>query len=188
MEYAHERLEHTAQHGHDPTVSWSRLAAVIIAVLAGALALTEFGAKDAQTAYLAEHVAASDTWAQYQAKSVRRAIYLSTAESMETSPAASDAAAQEKIRAARANAERMQSEPGADGMDQLAEKAREFEHARDHQQHRYHGMEIASSGLQLAIVLASVAVVTSFIPLLWLSCLLGLGSAAYGALAALALV
>jgi hypothetical protein len=54
FEHAQEHLEHAAhehaEHGHGGT-SHSR-AAVVIAILAAALALTEFAAKDAQTGYL----------------------------------------------------------------------------------------------------------------------------------------
>ena len=53
----------------------------------------------------------------------------------------------------------MRSEPGADGMEQLAEKAHEQEHLRDHEMHRTHELEIASGGLQISIVLASISVV-----------------------------
>ena len=40
-----------------------------------------------------------------------------------------------------------------------AEKAHEEEHERDHEMHRNHMLEIASGGLQIAIVLASISVV-----------------------------
>jgi hypothetical protein len=186
MEFAHEKLEHAVhEHGAGPQ---ARIAAVIIAVLAGALAVTEFGAKDAQTAYLAHHIAASDTWNQYQAKSARRVTYTATADVLESLPGASEAAVRSRIDAARANAERMRSEPGADGMEQLAARATGREHERDHEAHRYHGLELASSGLQLAIVLASISVVTAFSPLLAGAGLLGLASAGYAAVAWLALV
>ena len=71
FEQAHENLEHAA-HGHSP--KGHTRAAIIIAIMAAALALTEFAAKDAQTNYLTNHIAASDTWAQYQAKAVRRTV------------------------------------------------------------------------------------------------------------------
>lgn len=161
MEFAQEKLEHAA-HEHARTGSQARVAAVIIAALAGALAIAEFGAKDAQTAYLSHHIAASDTWNQYQAKAARRVTYAGTADLLESLPTASDPAVQKRIEAARANAERMRSEPGSDGMEQLAARAGAREHERDHEGHRYHGLEVASGGLQLAIVLASISIVTAF--------------------------
>lgn len=182
MEFAQEEMEH-AVHEHGGSAPQARFAAVIIAALAGTLAITEFGAKDAQTAYLSHHIEASDTWNQYQAKSVRQVTYAGTVDLLESMPSATDPAVQKRIEAARANAERMRTEPGKDGMEQLAAKATEREHERDHEQHRYHGLEVASGGLQLAIVLASVSVVTALTPLLVGAGLLGAASACYGALA-----
>lgn len=187
MEFAHEKLEHGV-HEHGGGAPQARLAAVIIAVLAGALALTEFGAKDAQTALLSHHIAASDTWNQYQAKSARRVTYAEAADVLESLPTAAAPEVQKRAQAARANADRMRSEPGADGMEQLSARATASEHDREHQAHRYHGLEIASSGLQLAIVLASISVVTSFSPLLVGAGLLGLLSAGYGAVSWLTLI
>ena len=130
FEQAHEHLEHAAhgEHGKSHT-----RAAIVIAVMAAALALTEFAAKDAQTSYLTNHIAASDTWAQYQAKSIRRTVLLSEAEMLQALPGAT---AQKQIADARSNADRMHSEPGADGMEQLSEKAHGQEHLRDHAMHR----------------------------------------------------
>jgi hypothetical protein len=182
FEHAQEHLEHAAHehsaHGHGGT-SHSR-AAVIIAILAAALALTEFAAKDAQTGYLTNHIAASDTWAQYQAKSVRRTILTSEADLLASLPASNDPAVQKRIADTRASADRMRSEPGGDGMEQLTEKAHEQEHVRDHEMHRTHTLEIASGGLQIAIVLASVSVVIDLPLFLIASIVLGLVSAIYG--------
>jgi hypothetical protein len=182
FEQAHEHLEHAA-HGHSGK-GQSRTA-LIIAVMAAALALTEFAAKDAQTSYLTNHIAASDTWAQYQAKAVRRTVLTSEAELLQSLPASADPAVQKRITDALANAARMRSEPGSDGMEQLAEKAKEQEHLRDHAMHRTHGLELASGGLQIAIVLASISVVTNLPLFMLASALLGLASAIYAVLGGL---
>ena len=87
FEHAHENLEHAA-HGHSHGESKVKPTAIIIGVMAAALAITEFAAKDAQTSYLSNHIAASDTWAQYQAKSVRRAVLSSEADVLESLPGA----------------------------------------------------------------------------------------------------
>jgi hypothetical protein len=177
FEQAQERLEHVAE-GHGSRRN--KNAAIIIAVMAAFLALAEFAEKDAQTNYLSNHVAASDTWAQYQGKSVRRTVLSAEAESLESLPMASDPAIQGRIAKARTNADRMRSEPGADGMEQLAERAHAQEHLRDHEMHRKDILEIASGGLQIAIVLASISVVVD-LPLFMVgSVLLGLASAIYG--------
>jgi len=82
----------------------------------------------------------------------------------------------------------MQSEPGKDGMEQLAVRAHDQEHVRDHEQHRHHGLEIASGGLQLSIVLVSVSVVTGIGAFLVGGGLLGVAAAVYGLLASFSVV
>jgi hypothetical protein len=184
FEHAQEHLEHAAhEHGSNAHTR----AAILIGIMAAVLALTEFAAKDAQTEYLTNHIAASDTWAQYQAKSVRRAIFTSEAEVLGSLPTGADAAIKKRITDALANADRMHSEPGADGMEQLAEKAHVQEHMRDHQMHRTHTLEIASGGLQIAIVLASISVVINLPLFMIVSIVLGLASGVYALLGGLSL-
>jgi alkylation response protein AidB-like acyl-CoA dehydrogenase len=186
FEQAQEHLEHAA-HEHGGSTSHTR-AAIIIGIMAAVLAITEFVAKDAQTDYLTNHIAASDTWAQYQAKSVRRTILTAQADLLESMPATSDPAVKKRIADARANAERMRSEPGADGMEQLAEKAHDQEHERDHAMHRNHMLEIASGGLQIAIVLASISVVINLPAFMLVSVLVGGASAIYALLGGFSLL
>jgi hypothetical protein len=183
FEHAQEHLEHSTHNSKGHT-----RAALIIAVMAAALALIEFAAKNAQTNYLTNHIAASDTWAQYQAKSVRRTVLTSEAEMLESLPGANESAAQQRIADALANAGRMRSEPGADGMQQLAEKAHLQEHLRDHEMHRTHALEVASGGLQISIVLASISVLIDLPLFMAASGVLGLVSALYGLLGALSMV
>jgi Domain of unknown function (DUF4337) len=184
FEHAQEHLEHAAQeHGSAHT-----RAAILIGTMAAALALTEFAAKDAQTSYLTNHIAASDTWAQYQAKSVRRTILSSEAGILESLPTSADPDIKKRIADALANADRTRSEPGADGMEQLSEKAHAQEHMRDHQMHRTHTLEIASGGLQIAIVLASISVVINLPIFMLVSIVLGLASALYAVLGGFSLL
>ena len=183
FEHAQEHLEHSTHNskGHTRT-------ALVIAVMAAALALIEFAAKDAQTNYLTNHIAASDTWAQYQAKSVRLTVLSSEAAVLESLPSSSAPAVKKEIADALANADRMHSEPGADGMEQLSEKAHEQEHVRDHQMHRTHTLEIASGGLQIAIVLASISVVINLPIFMIISVVLGLASGLYAVLGGFSLL
>jgi hypothetical protein len=179
FEQAHESLEQ-ASEGHEGG-HHNRRAAILIAVMAAFLALTEFAEKDAQTNYLANHILASDTWAQYQAKSIRLTVLSAEADMLASDPkAASEPAIQGRIAAARTRADRMRSEPGADGMEQLAQRAHAIEHQRDHELHRKDILEIASGGLQIAIVLASISVVVDIPLLMWGAIALGLASAVYG--------
>ena len=185
FEQAQEHLEHAA---HEHGSATHTRAAILIGIMAAALAITEFVAKDAQTEYLTNHIAASDTWAQYQAKSVRRAIFTSEADVLGGLPTNGDPAIKKKISDALANADRMHSEPGADGMEQLAEKAHAQEHVRDHEMHRNHTLEIASGGLQIAIVLASISVVINLPAFMIVSVILGLASGVYALLGGFSLM
>jgi hypothetical protein len=183
FEQAKEHLEHSTHNSKGHT-----RAALIIAVMAAALALMEFAAKDAQTNYLTNHIAASDTWTQYQAKSDRRTILTSEAELLQSLPAAAEPAVKQRIADALSNAARMRSEPGGDGMEQLAEKAHAQEHLRDHELHRTHALELASGGLQISIVLASISVVIELPLFMVASAVLGIVSALYGLLGAFSMV
>ena len=184
IEMAQEGMEHAAhEHAHGG-VPHAKKAAVVIATLAACLAVCETAAKDAQTAVLTHHIAASDTWTQYQGKAGRRATFNATADILSSLPGASDPTVAKRIADAVANAERIRNEPGKDGMEQLAALAQGQEHVRDHEEHRHHGLEIASGGLQLSIVLVSVSIVTGVGALLVGGGLLGAAAAIYGLLTA----
>jgi hypothetical protein len=180
FDQAKERLEEVSE-GRKVRKS-TRRTAVIIAVMAAVLALTEFGEKDAQANFLSSQIAVSNIWAQYQAKSVRRVVLSAEAELLEELPGGSTPAAQKKIASARAAAARMRSEPGADGMQQLMARARAQEHLRDHEQRRKNILETASGGLQIAIVLASISVVVELPVFMLVSVVLGLASAIYASI------
>ncbi len=62
-------------------------------------------------------------------------------------------------------------------MKQIAERAKAEEEARDEAFHRYHEFELVVGALQIAIVLASVAVVTRIVAL-------AVGAGIIGAIAA----
>ena len=106
LEQAQEHLEHAA-HGHEG--KGHTRAAIVIAIMAAALALIEFAAKDAQTNYLTNHIAATNTWAQYEAKAVRRTVLTSEVELLGSLPTANDPAVQKRIAEAQTNADRMRS-------------------------------------------------------------------------------
>ncbi len=178
FDQAQERLENAAEGRVDKRRR--RRTAIIIAVMAAVLALTEFGEKDAQANYLSNQITASDVWAQYQAKSVRRSILSAETDLLEGLPIAASPAIRAKIDKARVNAARMQSEPGGDGMQQLVKRAHAQELLRDHEEHRKNMLETASGGLQIAIVLASISVVIDLPLFMIVSVLLGLASAIYG--------
>jgi hypothetical protein len=61
----------------------SKKRAILIAVLAAILAVTEMGAKSSQTHVLTEQVESSDLWSFYQAKTMRQTIIRTAAEEVE---------------------------------------------------------------------------------------------------------
>src|SRR5579863_7247316 len=69
---AHESMEH-AEHAEHASVE-NRKIALLIAVIALFLALSETLGKGAQTESIAKNVEASNLWAFFQAKSIRRTV------------------------------------------------------------------------------------------------------------------
>lgn len=159
LEHAHHIQGHH-DHGAEHNDGAARRVAVLVAVLAAMLAIAQMGEKSSQNAYLTHHVAVSDDWAFYQAKNVRAVMRSTEAAVLQSLPNAADPAVQARIKQAEAYAARMQDDPKADGMKQLAERARQDEHARELAFHRYHTFELVVGALEIAIVLASVSVIT----------------------------
>ena len=180
IERAHETI-HEAGHagGHDQ-ISARRIA-VLVAVLAAGLSVVEMGAKSSQNDYLTSHVALSDNWAFFQSKNARAVSRESEANILASLPNAADPSVQTRIKAAQDYAHRMRDDAAAgDGMAQLSGRAKGLEHEREEALHRYHGFELASGALQIAIVLASVSLVTRVRALTLAAGAIGLAAGLYG--------
>ena len=178
VEHAHEAIEEHASHS-DP---WARRVAMLVSLLAATLALSEIGGKSAQNAYLTHHVALSNEWAFYQAKNLRAVVRTSEAGLLASLPNAQDAAILARIQDANEYIDRMRDDPkGGEGMKQLAVKARALEAERDEAFHRYHNYEYAVGALEIAIVLASVSVITRMRALTFAAAAIG-AAAAVGSL------
>lgn len=176
MSDANEQLEY-ADNAKE-VARESRQVALLIAILALFLALSEMLGKSASTEALTLNVKVSDTWNFYQAKAIRRTVLLAAAEEMKLSElAAADpqrTAMDTQIAAWESTAARYQSEAPHDGRDgegtqQLAERARDGEHERDTLLARYHNYEFASAAFQIGIVLCSAAIVTGMAILVWVA-------------------
>ncbi len=171
LESAHDVAERDGDHA-------ARWIAVLIAALAASLALAELGEKAAQNTYLTDHVTLSDNWAYYQAKSARATTYEAEASVLRSLPGAADPAVQARIGQARAAAALLRDSPtDGKGMKQLDARAAEIQAERDHAFHHYHRYELAVGALQIAIVLASVSVVTRARALTLAAGLIGGGAA-----------
>jgi Domain of unknown function (DUF4337) len=186
---AHESMEQ-ADHAKEASET-NRNIALLIAVIALCLALSETLGKGAQTESIAKNVEASNLWAFFQAKTIRRTVVQTAAEQAKLGPSAPDdttkAALQKQIDDWQKSAARYRSEPETgEGTEQLSERAKQAEEERDLATAKYHHFELASAAFQIAIVLASATIITGMIALAWVSGLLTLAGIGFTALGMLA--
>lgn len=168
MEYA----DHAKHAAHA-----NKQIALLIAILALFLALSETLGKSANTEAMILNTKVNDLWNFFQAKNIRRTVVLAAADEMKAEViAVSDgnakAAMTKQIEDWQKTAARYQSEPkpeGGEGTKELAERAVAVEHERDTALARYHNYEYASAAFQIGIVLCSAAVVTSMLVLAWVA-------------------
>src|SRR4051794_38572454 len=145
---AHESMEH-AEHAEHAAGANKKIA-LLIAVIALFLAFSETLGKGAQTESLAKNVEASNLWAFFQAKSIRRTVVQTISDQARLSLGlvgddAAKAALQKQIEDWGKTAARYRSEPETgEGSEQLAERAKHAEHERDLASAKYHHYEIAS--------------------------------------------
>jgi Domain of unknown function (DUF4337) len=183
---AHESMEH-AEHAEHASGE-NRKIALLIAVIALCLALSETLGKGAQTEAISKNVEASNLWAFFQAKSIRRTTVQTAAEQAKlglgtASDDATRAALQKQIEDWQKTAARYRSEPETgEGTEQLAARAKHAEEERDLASAKYHHFELASAAFQIAIVLASATIITGIIALAWISGVLTLVGIAVTAL------
>ena len=166
----------SAGHGHiDPS---NKKIALLIAVLALVLAFSETLGKSAQTNALSLNIEASNLWSFFQAKTIRQTVVRTAAE--QTSLTGNSEEAKKQIEAWRKTAQRYQTEPETgEGRDELMARAKEAEKKRDRSMAAYHQYELASAAVQIAIVLASAAIVTGAMALAWIGAGLGVVGVAF---------
>ena len=173
---AHESMEH-AEHAEHASGSNKKIA-LLIAVLALFLAISETLGKGAQTESISKNVEASNLWAFFQAKSIRRTVVQTMADQGKlilgaASDEANKVAVQKQIEDWQKTAQRYRSEPETgEGTEQLAEKAKHAEHERDEATAKYHHFELAWAAFQIGIVLASATIITGMIALAYVAGLL----------------
>src|SRR5712664_3669773 len=184
---AHESMEQADQAKE--ASSENRRIALLIAVIALFLALSETLGKGAQTESISKNVEASNLWAFFQAKSIRRTVVQAVSDQAKLSLGlmgddAAKTALQKQIEEWQKTAARYRSEPETgEGSEQLSERAKHAEHERDLALARYHHYELASAAFQIGIVLASATIITGIVALAWISGLLalaGIGMTALG--------
>ena len=162
--------------GHGLVEGENKKIAILISILALFLAIAETLGKSAQTDAISYNVEASNLWAFFQAKTIRKTTMETAAEQMEVDLAlAKDPGTagllEKRVQAWRARAATYESEPKADGKGEgrreLMARALSAEKKRDLAMSKYHHFEYGSAAFQIAIVLASSYLVTGVFYLLW---------------------
>ena len=183
---AQESMEQ-ADHAKEAS-SENRKIALLIAVIALCLSLSETLGKGAQTESISKNVEASNLWAFFQAKSIRRTVVQTAADQSRLNLGAigddaAKAALQKQIDDWQKTAARYRSEPDTgEGTEQLSERAKHAEEERDLATAKYHHFELASAAFQIGIVLASATIITGIVTLAWISGALALAGIAFTAL------
>jgi len=150
---------------------------VYIGVLAVLLAICGVGGGNAMKDSMRANIEASNTWAFFQAKNMRRTAIQLTASELELSLAAQPALAadvrkqfEDKIKDYRAQAQLLTSDPvRKEGLDELFAKAKALEIERDVALRKDPYFDWSQALLQIGIVLASVHLIIGNMTLLGLS-------------------
>jgi hypothetical protein len=158
----HEEL----QEAHEK--SGSKWVAVYIAMLAEALAITGMGASNAMKDMLSNNIEASNLWAFFQAKTIRKTSIDAAADQfgliLAANPNMSEATRKQveaTVKRYRDTSARYETEPDTrEGRKELVARAKEKEQARDMAQRRDPYFDFAEALIQIAIVLASVSLIT----------------------------
>lgn len=168
-----------SEHAHiDPS---NKKVAMLIAVLALVLAISETLSKAYQTEVITKQVESSDLWAFFQAKSIRSTATTLAIETAQVNGLADDPRAADTIAKWKNNVRRYDSEPETgEGRKELAARAKKAEQQRDVFNHKYHNLEISSGMLQVAIVLASSSIITNVMLLAWIAGGLGVVAVGFG--------
>lgn len=157
-----------------------RRAAIVIAILALFLALSEAGAKKADHISTEKNIESSDLFNFYQAKKIRSTIVETAAQTLESQmPGVSDPKAhdalEKQVADFKAKAAEFEHDPKKpeDSLDAIQDRANEAGDARELANRQLEHYELGSGAVQIAIVLASAAIITGVGALMWFSVALG---------------
>ena len=144
---AEEELQEHVHHAHDP---FDKRVAGSMAIIAAALAVVSVLGQHFNTEKLLIQQKASDEWAYYQAKDIRRY----------TAQLAGDILNQMKAEAGVAKKYAEDSTRYKDQTADIQEKARDLEHERDKAGHEADSFHFGEVFLEVAIVLSSLSILT----------------------------
>ena len=171
---AAEAAEQIAEARESADEKFKNRAALIIAFMAMLLALTSLGGGNAAEDVANNNIRASDTWAFYQAKSIRQTALKVAADQLEADlranpnmpPEAHDFV-EKKLEEYRSTVARYEDEPDSadpgnplkgEGRKQLTARAKDFESQRERAAKQDPNFDFAEALFQIAIVLASVSI------------------------------
>ena len=183
----HEEHGHGGGRGKPVGERGNKKIALLISVMALLLALAEMFGKSAQTEGISFNIKASDSWNFFQAKTIRQTTLRTAAQALAleaaTAPDQARAALLKQADDWMNTVARYESDPvEKDGRKELRAQAEAYEHQRDTQLARYHHYEFASAAYQISIVLASAAVITAIMALVYAAIGLGVIGLAFMAL------
>ncbi len=170
-----ETAHHHESGGHVSNDTFRKRVGVLIAVFACALALVSMGGRVAMKQTINKNIEVSDTYNFFQARNIRQSNLKLSVDQLELTVAtrpdlgvAERQAIDKKLAEYRATIDRYESDPvKGDGKKELLAKADEAKHARDHAQEQDEFFEFAEAFLEISLVLASTAILTTSRSLLW---------------------
>ncbi len=171
-----EAAEQIAEAREGADERFKNRAALSIAFMAMLLAITSLGGGNAAEDVANNNIHASDTWAFYQAKSIRQTSLKVAADQLEADlranpsmPADARDYIEKKVEEYRSTAARYEDEPDKDdpgnplkgeGRKQLTARAKDFESQRERASKQDPNFDFAEALFQIAIVLASVSILS----------------------------
>ncbi len=173
-----DAVAHARQSQH--VDGFRRRVALLVAGLAGLLAITSLGGQNATKTMINANIQASDTYSFYQAKTIRQTSNQLFADNLQslldtTNPSDSARAAiQARIDRAKATVARYESEPQTgEGKKELLARAETYVQEREHAARQDPDFDYAEVLLQIAIVLGSVAILAVSRPVTVIALALG---------------
>ncbi|MGH9433142.1 MAG: DUF4337 domain-containing protein [Terriglobia bacterium] len=151
-EEIHELHEHAEHAQHDPSLAPVTMTMAVLAVL---VAIASLLVHRATTQEVLLQSKASDLWAYFQAKSIRRHNYELFADLIAVLDA-KDAAKAETLKTRYAQ----QAQQYAEQQKQIGVQAKDLEEGVEHQHHRASRFELSEVLLEVALVISSLTLLT----------------------------
>lgn len=160
-----------------PATTRSKWIGIYVGILAALLAVCSLGGGNAAKDAMRANIDATNLWSFFQAKNIRRSLYAVAADDLDlllkSSPAMppeAKAAIEAKIKDYRETVKRYTSDTQTnEGLDELFLKGKAIEAERDIAFRKDPYFDAAQAVLQIAIVLASVALIAELNLLVWAS-------------------